>query len=262
MKLAWITDPHLDHLAPRAGVRQAFAEMVAEDSDACVISGDISTFTNAHLLGQFASTYKKPIYFVLGNHDAWGGSFDQCARKTRAICKAHSNLTWLTNSSAIVIAPGVSLCGVDGWYDAEFGSGMDSSFRMVDWNAIRDFHGQSIGEIVATSRELARGFTMMARMKLDATRAPRVIFATHIPPYEESALHEGKPSSRSAVPWYTSKCMGLALSAWANDNPHRELTTLCGHTHSPSEYKPEHNHTVLCGTSDYGKPQISRIFEL
>lgn len=262
MKLAWITDPHLDQLKPRERVRGAFAEFVAEESDTCAISGDICTFNDAHLLAEFARTYGKPIYFVLGNHDFWGGSFVEAERQMRDICSKQPNLTWLNSSAPIKLTPDVEITGVDGWYDARFGSWPDSSFWMVDWNAIRDFYGKDRVEIVATARGLARGYSIAARDKLNATGAKRVFFVTHVPPYRESAKHEGRISSRTSLPWYSSQIMGETLSAWAAANPDRELTTLCGHVHSPSEHHPEPNHTVLCGKAEYGAPSIVRIFEL
>lgn len=262
MRLAWLTDIHLDHLRDRAHVRVAFAEHVAEESDRCVISGDIASYRDAHLLAEFAQIYAKPIYFVLGNHDFWGGSFHDAERQMREICAMSQNLTWLNTSAPVELVPGVEITGVDGWYDAQHGSWRDSDYWMVDWNAIRDFFAKQGVDIVGKCRDLAKGHAIAARVKLEATQARRVFFVTHVPPYKESAMHNGQPSSRTALPYYTSKIMGTTLSAWASANTERELTTLCGHVHSESEHHPEPNHTVLCGAAEYGAPAIVKVFDL
>ncbi len=261
-RLAWLTDIHLDHLTPRPKVRHAFAEMVAEDSDCCVITGDISSYVEARLLPEFAKHYGKPVYFVLGNHDYWGAGFVDTHAQLRRLEDATENLHWLSECSPIDIAPGVQLTGQDGWYDAEYGSWRDSSFHMVDWNAIRDFYGMKVVDIVAKCRRHAGFQARAARCQLDTTTAPTVLFATHVPPYQQSAMHEGKPSDRTSMPWYTSKAMGDTLDAWASANPGRQLTTLCGHVHSASEYQAADNHLVLCGAAEYGAPVVQRVFDL
>lgn len=263
MRLAWCTDLHLDHAKHRRGVIEGLADDLIKDSDSCVITGDIASQTEADLLGALAFMYGKPIYFVLGNHDFWGGSFEEGERFTRQLCAAHSNLTWLTESDPVEIATGVQLVGVDGWYDAHAGNWKSSSFEMVDWRAIRDFRPFRSGpRLVGYCRARAQYYAHKATVKLSRTTASRVFFATHVPPFEQSAMHEGKPSSDDALPWYTSCCLGDALSEFAEKRPEISLTTLCGHVHSSSEYQPSANHTVLCGAAEYGSPTIARVFEV
>jgi len=266
MRLAWLTDIHLDHLKPRREARRAFAELVANSADACVITGDCSSATEAHLLGDFADDNGKPVYFVLGNHDYWGSSFGGAEEHVRKLCAARSNLHWLTESGPIDIAPGVQLCGVDGWYDAEFGNWRSSDFIMVDWKKITDlrkiFQVMAGEHLVKACRERAQMFAIKAREQLSKATAKRVFFATHMPPFEQSAMHEGRPSTPQALPWYTSRAMGYALMIHADKHRDQEFTTLCGHVHSASEYIEGPNHTVLCGAAEYGRPEIVRVFDL
>lgn len=262
MRAVWVTDPHLDHLRHRPTVLKAFVEMLRADSDCLIISGDISTHSEVDLFVTFAKAYGKPIYFVLGNHDYWGGSFDETHKQMRRLCRENPNMIWLDHSGPVEIAPGVEVTGVDGWYDAQFGSWRDSSFHMVDWHSTRDFMGKDLVDIVATCRGIARGFSVAARIKLEAAKARRVFFVTHVPPYQQSAMHQGRPSERTALPWYTSKILGEALSDWAEANPERNLITLCGHVHSPSEFEEQPNHIVHCGIAAYGTPQIAGTFDL
>ena len=72
--VAWLTDIHLDFLDPHE--IDAFCQSVAHSgADAILLGGDISTAPRirGHLL-LLEKHLQRPIYFVLGNHDAYGGS--------------------------------------------------------------------------------------------------------------------------------------------------------------------------------------------
>lgn len=260
-RLAWASDIHLDCCKPV--VREDFAVFAAEQSDALLITGDITNGSKLYLLADLALTYAKPVYFVLGNHDYWGGSFAGIRDEVRQLCSNDSNLYFLDECPPIDIADGVQLCGVGGWYDCQLG---DVNSRMVlnDWYQISDLRmPYHRGHLVWKLRDLGEAAALEARAKLDATTAPTVLFATHIPPYREAAWHQGQPSDDEALPYYTCKAMGNMLSAWAAARGLAvNLITLCGHSHGHGVFQEQPNHQVRTAFADYGKPQIERIFEL
>ena len=61
--------------------------------------------------------------------------------------------------------------------------------------------------------------------------APRLIVATHVPPFREACWHEGRISDDEWLPHFSSKVVGEALVAAAAAHPDASLTVLCGHTH-------------------------------
>jgi len=266
MKLAFATDIHLDSCP--AGRAKDFAFECAERADALVISGDIANQLDADLFADFAINAAIPIYFVLGNHDFWNGSFESAERYTRKICAQIPNLHWLTESSPIKLTDDVELCGVEGWYDMRFGDPERSRFQMMDWFSITDLSdkgrraGGQTSSLRATCAAIADRYAAKAEYRLQKTTAKRVFFVTHIPPYEESAMHQGSRSLPEFMPFYSSKVMGLALSEYAATHPEQDITTLCGHVHSPSLFRQAPNHLVICGESEYGSPRIAEIFEL
>jgi len=69
MKLIWLTDIHLNFLWPE--LRMDFYRKTIDTSgDKTLISGDIAEATSiSTILKKMAEAIKKPIYFVLGNHD-------------------------------------------------------------------------------------------------------------------------------------------------------------------------------------------------
>ena len=261
MKLCWLSDTHLDHADE--WVRMALAEKCANESDAVVITGDVTSGTELKLLAEFATDYGKPVYFILGNHDYWGGSFASVTKAVRAMCRRQSNLIWLDDSPPIRLTPTVQLCGVGGWYDAQFGDPEARDFIMHDWLRIEDLRPHYYaGSLVPKCQELGTDSAMKATAKLLSTDAERVIFATHIPPFVESAWHNGQPTEPSLLPWYTNKAMGFALNRFAGKRPQGKLTTLCGHVHSASRFEARKNHTVLTAAAEYKNPVIERVFQL
>jgi predicted phosphohydrolase len=72
----------------------------------------------------------KPIYFVLGNHDYYGGSIDG----TRTVARRLSGyLRWLHSAGIVQLHRETALVGHEGWYDAQYGDrdgfpGLDERF--------------------------------------------------------------------------------------------------------------------------------------
>lgn len=260
MKLAWITDPHFDHAGFSATID--FASKCADISDACVITGDIGEAKSVvPLLQAFEKNYRKPIHFVLGNHDFYGGDF---ATVARGVFNAFG-CQYLDMGAVFHLSPGVQLVGVDGWYDARLGSPETSTVVLNDWTQIEDLADLAkIGKptLIEGLRMIGDHFQKRAISVLKKTTAPRVIFATHVPPFAKSSVYNGKQSDANWLPWFTNKALGDALLEWALFNPERQLEVWCGHTHGRAVYKPLANLTVKTGFAEYGSPCVELVEEI
>lgn len=86
MRLAWLTDIHLDLV--EAAVLDRFLKAVADGNpDLILISGDIGTAeTIVDYLVLLRDRLTSPIYFVLGNHDFFGGSIEDVRERVMKIC--------------------------------------------------------------------------------------------------------------------------------------------------------------------------------
>jgi predicted MPP superfamily phosphohydrolase len=74
MRAVWLTDIHFEHLEPKQ-INQFLAEIAAEQPDATLVCGDIAWADQIRdRLELMAEIIAQPIYFVLGNHDYYGGS--------------------------------------------------------------------------------------------------------------------------------------------------------------------------------------------
>jgi len=98
MKLAWVTDIHLNFLTKEER-GEFYQEIINTGSDAVFITGDIAEAPCvADLLVEMADQLEKPIYFVLGNHDYYRGQISEVREKMADFTKKNKYLYWLSSS--------------------------------------------------------------------------------------------------------------------------------------------------------------------
>ncbi|HEY2148720.1 MAG TPA: metallophosphoesterase [Pirellulales bacterium] len=264
MLLAWLTDIHLNFL--QAPEIEAFCESVGRcPADAILLSGDVS---DAHdideRLAQLEAAVARPIYFVLGNHDYYGGSIREVRAAVRRLCEARPNLHYLTDAPPIELVPGVGVVGHDGWADARLGDYERSFVMMNDYKLIAELAGMNKAERWPVLRALGdEAAAELRRSLLPALeRFSHLIVATHLPPLREACWHEGRISDDEWAPHFTCKAIGDMLLEVLPDYPHRRVDVYCGHTHSPGVTRPLANLTIHTGGSEYGRPEIQQLLEL
>jgi len=76
MQHAWLTDIHLEFLPDKKAV--TFVKDLANQGFGGIfLTGDITTAKRLEChLQLFEDIYQAPVYFVLGNHDYYGGAID------------------------------------------------------------------------------------------------------------------------------------------------------------------------------------------
>ena len=261
MHLAWITDPHFNFLPPFGA--HAFGEYVTKEAqcDAVVLTGDIAESRSLEKASEgFAEGLGKPVYFVLGNHDYYGGSIEG----TRAIAsRLGGNLRWLHSAGVVQLSHETALVGHEGLYDAQYGDPMGSRVWMSDFDWIEDLRGLTRQELVTKLFYLGREAAQEARSVLVEALAqyPKIVMATHYPPFRDACWHEDSISNKEWLPWFTCKAMGDLLLASAEEHPDRQILVLCGHTHSPGKVDILPNLKVWTGGAQYGAPEIAHVFE-
>jgi hypothetical protein len=95
-----------------------------------------------------------------------------------------------------------------------------------------------------------------------AEKYPKVIVATHIPPFREAAWYQGRPSADDFLPYFACKAVGDVLVEAAVSNPQCQILVLCGHTHGGGEIQPAENLRVITGEAEYEMPSIQRVFPI
>ena len=263
MKLAWVTDPHLSFLK-RDGDRSFGARVRAEhpDLDAIVVTGDIAEYaTFTRHIERFAEGAEATVWFVLGNHDAYGASI----AKARARAAAHTGRArWLPGSGPVSLGAGTWLVGHDGFYDGRHGLGIASRVVLSDFLYIEDLAraGPDLLRRVQALADAAADEASATLDAADAAGAARIVFATHVPPFAEAAWHEGAISDGHWLPWMSSKAMGDMLLEKATAHRDVALEVLCGHTHGRGEARIAANLLVRTGDSEYRDPRVCGVVEV
>ena len=265
MRLAWLTDVHLNFL-PRDGAGELFSMVRAEKPDGVLLTGDIGEAVSVlSCLERLDDALQLPIYFVLGNHDFYGGSISKVRSVVTALQTERPRLKYLTAiDEPIELTPQVGLIGDDGWADARLGKYETSYVMMNDYRLISELASLTKAARWPKLKELGDQAATHVRRVLTAAVAkyPAAILATHVPPLREACWHEGQISDDEWLPHFTCKAVGDVILEIMRDAPQRQLTVYCGHTHSPGICQPLPNVTIFTGNAKYGVPQVQRVIDL
>lgn len=265
MKLAWLTDIHLNFL--NAYKREEFyQEIINTRSDGVLISGDIAEAPSIKdILQEMSNFVGKPVYFVLGNHDYYRGQVNAVQNEMIDLTKSNKHLFWLPASGYLQLNDSTFLVGQDGWADGRLGNYHDSKIMLNDSRMIADlFQEKLLGrfQLLAKMQQLADHDAAQLRLQLidTAMKQPeRIIVLTHIPPFKEVCLHEGEISNDDWLPYFSSKATGEVLNNICMAYPDIHFLVLCGHTHDKAQYSPFPNLLVEAGHAKYNQPEIQKI---
>lgn len=264
MRLAWITDPHLDH-ADRLALGALVARVRSAGADVVAIGGDIGQADTVTLwLKRMHAALGLPLYFVLGNHDYYGGSIAVVQRQVTALCAGVEGLHWLPAAGPVDLGECVTLLGHGGWADGRAGDFMGSRMMLNDYRLIQDLVFEQREDLAAALGRLGDEAARWAEhtLPLALERGRDVLLLTHAPPFEAACWHEGGLSDAQASPHFTDKALGGTLLAVMACYPQRQLTVLCGHTHSAGFHQAATNLRVITAGATYGQPGLAGLLDL
>ena len=279
MRVAWATDIHLDFLSDER-VREFAGEMWGTGADALIVSGDISNAVQlVHHLRLLVEGVPGRLFFVLGNHDFYGGSIVEVRAAVAAVCARKPRLCWLPDAGVVRLGENTALVGVDGWGDARLGDANRTTVVLNDFFKIADLAAtlepavlrmpgllvhSDRGRLHAALRGLGDAEAARCRAVVGAALAeyPEVLVVTHVPPFKAACWHEGALSDDNWLPYFTCDAVGVALRELAEAHPRRRLTVLCGHTHGAGEAQITANLRVLTGGAEYRRPAVQRVLEV
>jgi Icc protein len=263
-RLAWVTDPHLNFVAA-AGVADFLGELAATPADALLVSGDIDEAPDvARSLAGMAAAVERPVLFVLGNHDYYRGTIAAVRAEVRALCETVPHLHWLPSAGVVPVSADTCVVGHDGWGDGRLGDYWGSPIALNDWRLIGEFAG--LGRAARLALLNALGDEAAAHFKSvlpDAlSRFRHVVVVTHVPPFRDACLYQGRVSGDEWLPHFACRAVGVALAEAMAARPDRRMTVVCGHTHGAGEADVLPNLRVLAGGAEYGKPAVQRVLDV
>lgn len=264
MQYAWLTDVHFNFIDDVT--RQKFyQEIVNTKCDGVLISGDIAEAPFVvDILNEMMKYIDRPIYFVLGNHDYYRSQIQELHDAMTKLTKKNDKLFWLPASGMQKLNHNTFLIGHDGWADGRLGDYQNSRVVLNDSRMIADLFQEKIlgkNQLLEKMQQLADADAMKLQNDLNQviSQAPKkIIVLTHVPPFKEACLHEGKISGDDWLPYFGSKVIGDLLATVAQQNPQIEFLVLCGHTHSAAKVCYG-NLVVEVGKAEYYRPEIQKI---
>lgn len=258
MRLVWLSDLHLDFVESDADIVALCDGVTATGADIVLLGGDTGTAaTLERYLLLLERTLRRPIYFVLGNHDFYGSSILAVRELARDLCRRSTRLHWLSEKGLVELDNHVGLVGHDSWADGRLGAGSRSSLVLNDYFCIEDFRELFLDARFAKLGALGDEAAAYFRQVLpDAfTRRRRIVLLTHVPPFREACWHQGRISNDEALPHFACGVVGDVLVEIMSERPDCHLTVLCGHTHSGGVAQILPNLTVRTATVEYGAPR-------
>jgi len=275
--ITWATDIHLDFITSDNNffITSCNLDMFCslfDGSDAVILSGDISTAPQLrNHLSALETRLKRPIYFVLGNHDFWGSNIAETRASATSLSNSSKYLRYLSTVPYIELTKGVVAVGHDGWYDGLYSEPRFSNFFMNDWSHIGDYMGvnQNLDVDYETILTLARSQANLAanhvaagiKSALEQMNPRKIVVVTHVPPFTQplDLSHETK---QNLYPWYSSKIMGDMLLTVASNNPRVDFEVFCGHCHIKYGGQIIPNLKLHSGGVEYSVPRPQFTFEV
>lgn len=273
MRLAVATDLHLNFVT-EPYIQHFCVQVFESKADALLITGDTAEGNSIDFyLRKLVQGLQIPVFLVLGNHDFYRSN-TTLVRQQVVQLSQHQEVTL---QSPLIYLPALqqpyplsdawALVGADGWGDGRVGAFMSTRTVLSDWQYIEEFVR------VFGAKDIAARLKVLHRLSdLDAKilhrnlgralkKYPNIIVATHVPPFEGAAWHEGRISDRYFSPWFVWKAGGDVLLQAAERYTQSNILVLCGHTHSPGVYQPRPNLTVKTLGAMYGKPNVAEVID-
>jgi len=264
MRCVWATDIHLNFVGARH--RFSFAESVlANDPDIVLLGGDIGEAnTVVSYLEELVHWIRRPIYFVLGNHDFYRGSIHSVRASISELTQRSESLVWLNSAGFIPIGSDTVLVGHDSWADGRLGDFKECSVVLNDFLLISEFlplgKHERLHLLQTLADEAAAHFKRVLPEAFSTCQS--VLLLTHVPPFRQACWHEGKISGEDYLPYFATKVVGDVLVSAMEAHPDCRLTVLCGHTHGSGATDILPNLKVYTGGAEYGNPRVQRVFEI
>lgn len=218
-----------------------------------------------HAVGE--ELYKAPGYFVLGNHDYYGGEIESVRSIVQKVCRRLRWLHWLPASGVVPLDNHTCLIGHDGWADGRFGNYKGSKILLNDYLKIQNFvEAGDVGRLALLNSFGDQGASYIQEiLPIALKQYNHLMVLTHVPPFLEACWHQGQISADDWLPHFSCQAIGDVLKDVMATAQDKQMTVFCGHTHSSGKCQILPNLQVLqvkTGGATYGAPQIQEIIEL
>lgn len=249
MKIGLTSDIHLDCVTIDEKKRNKIVRVgrnLTEHCDLLLIAGDVTTsyHTKWHMEA-FEEGASCPYYWVAGNHDYWGSSFDEAD-------KVMSKMKGYVSEKIVKINDETCLIGINGWFDGRSGDYNDV-WDTNDHLKIKDLH-----QVLYMSRRLslekirertdAQAKIANNLMEEAVKEYKKIFILTHYPPWP----NEDDDSHFYA--WSVNTELGKKIIKVSANNPKVQFEVIAGHTHQQWEALISDNVNIKTQLATYSQP--------
>jgi predicted phosphodiesterase len=224
-------------------------EIPRNDADAVILAGDIARPREAV---SWASGFAKPVLYVPGNHEFYGGSIAGAANELKQLC-AGTNIRLLDNDEVII--EGVRFLGSTLWTDFMlFGEGEKRAAAMRQAvSFMRDFSRIRAGEAAGAPFTPAAS---AALFKIQAGWLEGKLAEPHAGPTVVITHHA--PSRKSIHPRFAGSLLNACFASDAERliDAGRARLWIHGHTHDSFDYLLNGTR-VVCNPRGYAKDGVN-----
>ena len=224
-------------------------EIPRNDADAVILAGDLARPREAI---SWASGFSKPVLFVPGNHEFYGGSIAGAADELKQLC-AGTNIRLLDKGEVII--DGVRFLGTTLWTDFMlFGEGDERTAAIREaLGFMRDFSRIRIG---AAAEAPFTPDASAALFKVQAEWLERKLSEPHAGPTVVITHHA--PSRKSIHPRFSDSLLNACFVSDAERlvDGGRACLWVHGHTHDSFDYFLN-GARVVCNPRGYAKDGVN-----
>lgn len=266
MKLAWLSDTHLDQVSS-IDITRLCRGIAKEGADAIVITGNVSSGHQlVESLGYLETNAFMPVYYVLGQKDYSHTTID----KMRAVATAieteegYDPIVYVSTRGPVELTDTLTLVGLDGWGDLREGRKKNTRFLLRDHIAIKDFRKMDNDSIMGLLQNLADSDVRKARETLlEVLESGKdVLLLSSVIPFSELLEKDGDMPNDDMLAYYVCRVLGDTLLELADEYPDRKIRVLCGSMQTDSTHSPRENLTCETNSRDEDRLCVQKFLEV
>ncbi len=221
----------------------------ANDADVVVLAGDISRPRQAV---DWALGFDKPVLYVPGNHEFYGGSIDGTIEELKVLC-AGTHVHLLDGGE--VVLGNVRFVGATLWTDFELFAEPRSRVQAID-QALRLSRDFSRIRLNGAASDLFTPADSVSLFRRDASWLDSSLRAPHGGPTVVITHHA--PSPMSVHPRYAGSLLNASFVSDAEHllGAHRASLWIHGHTHDSFDYQVNGTR-VVCNPRGYSREGVN-----
>ncbi len=240
MKIQILSDLHLEFRD---------YQPVETDADVVVLAGDVHT--KARGVAWALKNFTKPVVYICGNHEYYGGSLGRTLQKMKA--EAAGTHVHVLHDEAVTLA-GIRFLGGTLWTDYRLTGNeplaqWDAQQRLNDFKKVRDEQYRKVRPYQMSARHMRTRNFLMDRLA-EPFEGPTVV-VTHHAPCELSIhprYHDSGDHLNASYASRLDQMMGPPIDLWIH-----------GHTHDSWDYDM-HGTRVLCNPRGYAPSHLNEGF--